>query len=74
MRTSTTLPRATVAHLRRLASRIHRLGPRPLFELFCEIGHEGEALNRIEVYAKLDADIVRAFGGDSFDIVSRGLH
>jgi hypothetical protein len=73
VRTSTNLPHATVAHLRRLASRIHKLGPRPLFELFCEIG-EGEALARIETYAEIDASVVRMFGGDRFQSDTVGVH
>jgi hypothetical protein len=76
MKTSTTLPPSTTRHLRRLASRIHQLGPRPLFELLCEIGHEADPLRRIEAYAALDSNVVRLLGGSDFpSVIRRGeLH
>jgi hypothetical protein len=76
MKTSTTLPAATTEHLRRLASRIHELGPRPLFELLAEIASEGEPLRRIEAYAALDSNVVRQLGGSDFpSVIRRGeLH
>ncbi len=59
-------PRAPVppARLQRLASLIHELGPRPLYELFCELVAGRDPLPRIEAYAELDGDIVAALGGD----------
>jgi hypothetical protein len=52
--------------MRELADRVHALGPRPLFELFCEIASDGERLTRIEKYAALDPDFIRRFNGDAF--------
>ena len=59
-------PRRTVpdARLRRLASLIHNLGERPLYELLREILAGRDPLARIERYAQLDADIVEALGAD----------
>jgi hypothetical protein len=50
--------------LRVLAGRIHALGPRPLYELLCELSGSSVALDRFEEYAKLNADFIRSLGGD----------
>ena len=56
--------------LDRLIERVHALGPRPLGELLAEIatatGEPGLIADRLQAYAGLDADIVRALGGDRF--------
>ncbi len=54
----------------RLIERVHALGPRPLGELLIEIAsHTGQSsfiAHRLEEYARLDPEIVRAVGGDRF--------
>jgi hypothetical protein len=57
------LPRSRV-HL--LAARIHRLGERPLAELFLELLAGADPVDRIERYAALAplADFIAAQGGD----------
>jgi hypothetical protein len=52
------------ARLRRLAAQIHALGPRPLFELFCELDAGADFASRAERYAALPVDFIRALGGD----------
>jgi len=49
--------------LRRLARKIHALGPRPLYELLAEIDAGANFRDRVEVYARLDPNIVRVLGG-----------
>ena len=57
----------------RLVERVHRLGPRPLAELIAEIatatGEPGLIADRLQAYAGLDPEIVRAVGGDRFPTV-----
>jgi hypothetical protein len=48
-----TPPPSSAARLRFLAQRMHRLGPRPLFELFCELADGAKVLPRLEAYAAL---------------------
>jgi hypothetical protein len=50
--------------LRYLAGAVHSLGPRPLFELFRELVAGRDLMQRLERYAQLDADFIRALGGD----------
>jgi hypothetical protein len=52
--------------LRRLAAQIHRLGPRPLFELFREIDAGSDLPQALERYAKLEplTDLITLLGGD----------
>ena len=49
---------------------VHALGPRPLAELLIEIAsHTGQSsfiAHRLEEYARLDRDILRALGADRF--------
>ena len=52
------------ARLRHLAQRLHSLGPRPIFELLKEIANGGDLWRRLERYAELDPEIVRAIGAD----------
>ena len=57
------IPRERLAHL---AARIHSLGARPLYELFCELD-AGQPLHaRLEAYARLAGygDFIRSMGGD----------
>jgi hypothetical protein len=66
----------TRLRVRHLAGRIHALGPGPLFHLFCELVDGAEPLSRLEVYARLDADFIRAFNGHELHsqlFVARGL-
>lgn len=53
--------------LTHLAARIHSLGARPLYELFCELDAGAPLHERLERYARLEADhgdFLRAMGGD----------
>ena len=49
---------------------VHALGPRPLAELLAEIaavtGQPAIVADRLQTYARLDPEIVRAVGGDQF--------
>jgi hypothetical protein len=62
--TSVSLPPATAVRLRRLARRLHGLGERPIYELLAEIVQGADIMVRLERYAALDPDTVRALGGD----------
>jgi hypothetical protein len=62
------IPRSRV-HL--LAARVHDLGPRPLAELFLELLAGADPVERIEVYAALPADFIRALGGDRLPASAR---
>ena len=50
--------------------RLHRLGPRAIFELLSEIGRQRQCLTLVEDcarrYADLDPTVVRELGGDRF--------
>ena len=54
----------------RQIKRIHALDPRPLAELLTEIatatGEPGLIADRLQAYAALDPEIVRALGADKF--------
>jgi hypothetical protein len=54
---------------RRQVDRLHRLGPRVLYEFLAELGSDRlirtELELRVERYAALDPEILRATGGDS---------
>jgi hypothetical protein len=62
-------PPIPAVRLRFLAEQIHRLGPRPLFELLAEIVGGAASMERIERYARLSrehGDFIRANDGDQF--------
>jgi hypothetical protein len=42
-----------IARLKYLASRIHRLGPRPLYQLLCELAQGADLVTALERYARL---------------------
>ncbi len=54
----------------RMVERVHNLGPRPLAELLAKIatatGRPDIVADRLQAYARLDPDILRAVGGDIF--------
>ena len=56
--------------LERMIERVHALGPRPLGEMLAEIaiatGQPNLIADRLQAYAGLDPEIVRAVGGDRF--------
>ena len=58
------------ARWERQIERLHRLGPRPTAELLIEIardtGRPDIVVGRLQEYARLDSEIVRAVGGDRF--------
>jgi hypothetical protein len=56
-----TIPRERLRHL---ASRLHPLGPRPLFELLVEIDRGADLHSRLEAYARIDRRVLRTLGGD----------
>jgi hypothetical protein len=60
----TNQPSIPDARLRYLAQRLHALGERPLYEFLREIIAGADPVARLERYAALDADVVRALGGD----------
>jgi hypothetical protein len=64
------IPRSRL-HL--LAARVHDLGPRPLAELFLELLAGADPVVRIEVYAALPADFIRALGGDRLPASARAV-
>jgi hypothetical protein len=53
-------------HLRRLACALHALGPRPIYEFLVEVESGADIRTRLEAYARIPADFVRANGGDQF--------
>ena len=61
----------------RQIERLHSLGPRPLAELLAEIaaatGEPSLVVDHVEAYARLDPDLVRAFGGDHFSPMLLGV-
>jgi len=54
----------------RQVERLHNLGPRVVAELLSEIAHRtgqsGLIADRLQAYAALDPELVRAVGGDRF--------
>jgi hypothetical protein len=52
------------ARVRFLARRIHALGERPLFEMFCELDAGADFTECAERYAALPAGLIKALGGD----------
>lgn len=59
--------------LRRLASALHRLGERPLYEFLREIEAGADIRTSLEAYAALPANFIRANGGDKFLPVAFGV-
>jgi len=62
--TSAMLASSTAIRLRHLANHLHRLGPRPVFEIFAEALQGAPLIERLERYAQLDPDLVHALGAD----------
>jgi hypothetical protein len=64
---------STAARLRLLAGRIHRLGPRPLYELLRELVDGAEVLPRLEANAALSplASFIAELDGDQLPQVAR---
>ena len=52
--------------LQQLATRIHALGPRPLYHLLSELASGAEVTERIEEYAAIDPEVLRLLGGSQF--------
>lgn len=63
MQTSLTIESSIETRLRHLAGRIHSLGPRPLFEMMCELSGSSSALALFETYAAIDPDVLSRYGG-----------
>ncbi len=49
------------------ARKIHRLGERPLYELFRQLDPGADLRSTLEIYAALPREIVIAFNGDRFE-------
>jgi hypothetical protein len=49
------------------ARKIHRLGERPLYELFRELERGADLRETLETYAALPREIVIAFNGEHFE-------
>ncbi len=60
------LARDAELRLRRLASALHALGERPLYEFLREVEAGADMRARLEVYAQLPGAFVRVNGGDRF--------
>jgi hypothetical protein len=60
---ATTIP---ISRLQHLAGQIHSLGPRPLFELLCELDNGADLGAVLERYARLAplTDFIADLGGD----------
>jgi hypothetical protein len=56
VRTRLDLSAPVALRLRHLSSKIYALGPKPLYELLCEIVAGSDPASRIETYAKLHSD------------------
>jgi hypothetical protein len=52
------------ARLRRLAGNLHALGARPLFEFLAELDSGADMWARLERYASLNPEFIRALDGD----------
>jgi len=50
----------------RLVSRLHSLGPKPLYHFLDEIERGAPIAATLESYAALPADFIKANGGDKF--------
>jgi hypothetical protein len=59
--------------LRRLASSLHRLGERPLYEFLREVEAGADVRARLEIYAALPAGFIRENGGDQFQPVAYAI-
>jgi hypothetical protein len=62
--TSAPLASSVELRLRCLAPRIHALGEGPLFYLLREIAGGANVVDAAERYARLPADLIRAYRGD----------
>jgi hypothetical protein len=55
---------------RRAVERLHRLGPRPLYEMLVELGASRlirtDIERQVERYVALDSNLLRQLGGDRF--------
>lgn len=50
----------------RLVAALHRLGPAPLAYFLAEIERGADIDRTLEIYARLPADFISAYGGDHF--------
>jgi len=51
------------ARLRHLSAHLHALGPRAVYEVIREVVDGADLLSRLEVYSRLDPEILSALGG-----------
>lgn len=59
-------PRASQAERQEQVRKLIALGPRPVLEFLREIDHGADVWKRLEVYASLPRDFLRANGADQF--------
>ena len=57
------------ARFRHLAEHLHRLGPRPTYELLREIAAGADVVERLERYAALTPEVVHAVGAEEMPLV-----
>jgi hypothetical protein len=62
--TTAPLASSTDLRLRACAPRIHNLGEAPLYYLLRELATGAPLLPTVERYARLPADLIRAYAGD----------
>ena len=53
-----------------VAEHLHRLGPRPTYELLREIAASAAVVERLERYAALTSKVVRAVGAEEMPLVA----
>jgi hypothetical protein len=58
------------ARFRHLAKHLHRLGPRPSYELLREIAAGADVFERLERYAALTSNLVHAVGAAEMPLVA----
>ena len=63
-RTTGEIAAATDLRLRCLAPRVHGLGEGPLYHLLRDLAGGAPLLPTVESYARLPADLIRAYRGD----------
>lgn len=49
-----------------LAISLHALGPKPLFHFLDEVERGADSRSQLEIYARLPAEFIKAYGGDKF--------
>ena len=62
---SVTIESSLALRIRALSQHLYELGPRPVYEWACEVcGASSAALDKLEIYSRIDPDVLHAIGGD----------